>query len=124
MQALLLTLLLSWPADLPYKPVPQDAKLKHAPAFVDSAKLGKEGKQPVLLIEGSLPSSCHHLRLDLTGKPDSKKRIAVKAYSVADPKAMCGQMLQPFSVKVPVKAKKGTYTVVINEQAMGTIEIP
>lgn len=124
MQAIVLALLLYLPADPPYKPVPKDAKLKYAPAFVDSAKLAIENKQALLLIEGSLPTSCHQLRLDLTGKADAKKRIAIKAYSVADPKATCAQMLQPFTVKVPLKAKRGAYTVVVNEQHMGKVEIP
>lgn len=124
MQAFLLTILLSLSADPPYKPVPKDAKWKNAPAFVDSAKLGIENKKPHLLIEGSLPTSCHQLRLDLTGRPDANKRITIKAYSVADPKAMCAQMLKPFAVKLPLKAKKGTYSVLVNEQDMGKVEIP
>ncbi|BDC50673.1 hypothetical protein F183_A29890 [Bryobacterales bacterium F-183] len=99
--------------------------MKNGPAFVDSAKWTIEPKQAQLQIDGSLPTSCHQLRLAYTGKPDAKRRIVIKAYSVADPKATCAQMLQPFSVKVPVQGlKKGAYTVVINEQPMGTLEVP
>jgi hypothetical protein len=83
------------------------------------------GGKGLLTVAGHLPTSCHKLRLTLEKKLDSRKRLVVQAWSVSDPKMMCAQMLQAFSVSVRVdkKIRRGSYVVVVNGQESGRVEL-
>jgi hypothetical protein len=104
-----------------YAPQAEDSQLRRGNAFVESVTGGK-GE---LKLSGNLPTSCHKLRLTLDKKLDSRKRLVLQAWSVSDPKMMCAQMLQPFTVSVPVdkKIKRGSYVVVVNGQESGRVEL-
>jgi hypothetical protein len=110
-------------ADKPpgYAPQPEDSQLRRGNAFVESVA----GGIGVLKLSGSLPTSCNKLRLTLDKKLDSKKRLVLQAWSVSDPKMMCAQMLQPFTVSMRVdkKIKRGSYVVLVNGQESGRVEL-
>ena len=104
-----------------------DLNLAIGPAYVEIAKsetFMAVGDQPVALhLVGNVPNPCYQLRV-VVHEPDDKNNLMVEAYSVADPEKMCADMLQPFdeTVRLDMLAA-GKYTVFINEEELGTIEI-
>jgi len=108
-------------------PASEDKKLVTGPAFIESADVDimeSDPSQVQLVVIGNLPTPCHALRM-VVSDPDKENKITIKAYSVTDPETMCIQVLEPFSVAVPLKnLTAGKYTVVINDEQVAEFELP
>ena len=108
-------------------PAPEDKKLVSGPAFIESADVDtveSNSSQVQLVVIGNLPTPCHALRM-VVSDPDKENKIAINAYSVTDPETMCIQVLEPFSVIVPLKnLEAGKYTVVVNGEQVAEFELP
>jgi hypothetical protein len=86
----------------PYATQPGDASLTRAEALLDSSSVKAMESQPVqfnLSLQGSLPSPCHQLRVDIA-PPDGTNTIHVNLFSMFDPNAVCAQVLQPFDIAI------------------------
>ena len=111
-----------------YQPQPEDAKLERAPAnatggegaIIDQALLPKV----YFNLQGTLPTPCHQLRV-AASEPDADGRIRLDVYSVVDPDQMCIQVIEEFEANVLLgEFASGTYTVVVNDQAIGEFTVP
>jgi hypothetical protein len=111
----------------PWQPQTADDNLQRGEAFVSQVDiLVAESFPPQyrLIIKGTLPTPCHQLRVEVA-PPDSQDIIQVSVYSVVDPDAICTQVLAPFETTVPLQGlPSGTYTVVVNGEEAGSIEVP
>lgn len=109
----------------PYAPRPGDSELARGDIFLDSAELLILESYPVqinLVLKGNLPTPCHELRVS-AAEADSKNRILVDAYALADPEAVCVQMLQPFEATIPLGSfPAGHYTVWVNGEKIGEFD--
>lgn len=109
----------------PYAPQPGDAALTRASAFINSADLifmQSFPPQVGLILRGSLPTPCHHLRA-LIHAPDENNNIEVEVYSVADPAEICVQVLGAFEASIPMGSfPSGHYTVTVNGQRVGEFD--
>lgn len=116
------------PDDDLYAPQPGDAQLLRGNVYLDSAQLLVLESYPPqvrLALAGNLPDPCHQLRVQVA-EPDAENRILVDVYSVADPSAVCIQMLQPFTVSVPLPVSglaAGHYTVWVNGEKIGEFDV-
>ncbi len=105
--------------DLPpiYAPRPGDEQLERGEVYLDSVDLMAMESYPPqfsLLLKGNLPTPCHQLRV-VYHEPDTQNRILLEVYSLADPQAVCVQMLQPFEQSIYLGSfPAGHYTVWIN----------
>lgn len=110
-----------------FKPAPGDDKLQRGNAFVDSARLLTLESFPpqfVLALQGSLPTPCHQLRVNVP-PPDAKNQIRIEVYSLVNPSVICIQILAPLNVNVPLGSfVKGKYTVLVNGKSVGVIDAP
>jgi hypothetical protein len=108
-------------------PKPDDEILHRGNAFVqksDLLTLESFPPQFVLMLEGTLPTPCNQLRVRVPA-PDTENRIHVEVYSVSNPDQMCIQILAPFTARVPLEGLgSGKYTVSVNGQEVGSIEVP
>ena len=105
-------------------PKPDDSRLMHGPAFLDSAEFVLVGAQYQLHLVGSTPTPCHMLRVSVA-PPDEKNRIIVDTYSVSDRKGVCADVLAPFDVQVPLGTDLvGNFSVWVNGQDIGQIQVP
>ena len=106
----------------PYAPQPGDESLSRGAAFMNSANLLARESFPVqiaIIISGNLPTPCHNLRA-IIHEPDSNNNIDVEIYSVADPNAICVQVLQSFDASIPMGSfPSGYYTVSVNGERVG-----
>jgi hypothetical protein len=109
----------------PYDPQPGDEKLSRGEVFIDSASIAMlESYPPQFIVDlsGSLPTPCHQLRA-LVSAPDASQVIAVEVYSLADPNAICAQVLQPFTVSISIPTPvQGKYSVTVNGKMVGEIQ--
>lgn len=100
----------------PYQPRQGDAKLMQGSVFLESVDVISEKGDPpqyVLYLQGSLPTPCHELRIQVQ-PPDAAGNVYIEVYSVADAQTMCIQVLHPFSVQLPFLSGAGTYTFWVN----------
>jgi inhibitor of cysteine peptidase len=102
-------------------PRPADKNLLRGNAYVESADLLTMESYPLqfmLVVSGNLPTPCDQLRVDVR-PPNAENQIVVDVYSVAEPDKMCTEVLQPFSINIPLGSfPSGHYTVWVNgEQA-------
>lgn len=115
------------PYPAPWQPQAADKSLQRGEAFVKYAEvLVMESFPPQfsLHIQGSLPTPCHQLRVELA-PPDDQDQIQVSVYSVTDPTTICIQVLSPFEVTVPLQGlSTGKYTVHVNGEKVGNIDVP
>jgi len=57
--------------------------------------------------------------------PDEENQINIEVYSVADPSRMCTQVLEPFLAEVPLEnLEGGQYTVMVNGEQAGEVDVP
>lgn len=101
---------------LPYLPRSSDAKLIPGPVFLESVDITlEEGNPPkyVLYLQGSLPTPCHELRIQVQ-LPDAAANVYIEVYSVTDAQTICIQVLQPFSAQLPFLSGEGKYTFWVN----------
>jgi hypothetical protein len=106
----------------PYAPQPGDDLLARSSAFMGSSDLLSLESFPVqimLILSGNMPTPCHSLRA-IVHEPDEANNIEVEIYSVADPGAICAQVLHSFEVRIPLGSyPPGHYTVSVNGQRIG-----
>ena len=100
-----------------YAPRPGDDQLVRGEIFLDSTDLLTMESYPLqfmLMLKGNLPTPCHELRV-VVSEPDAQNQIKLEDYSVADPDAVCVQMLQPFEQNIPLGSfPSGHYTLWVN----------
>ena len=109
----------------PYAPQPGDENMQRFPAFIDKMDILAAESYPLqyrLELAGSLPTPCHLLRIS-NQEPDPSGNIYMEVYSL-DPGQMCIQVLQPFDATLPLQYPPGQYTLWINTQQIGTLDIP
>lgn len=98
-------------------PGPADLNLLRGNVFLDSTELLTMESYPLqfaLALKGSLSTPCHELRVAVS-PPDSQNKIVVDVYSVADPNAICAQVLEPFEENFPLGSfPAGHYTLWVN----------
>lgn len=89
-----------------YAPRSGDEKLIRGGVSIDQVKSAGASAQggTRILLTGSLPTPCHELRLEMPHQPSAGGVLHMKAWSVTDPDVLCAQVLQPFSVEVPLPA--------------------
>lgn len=113
------------PAPNSYAPHPADGRLMRSQTFLDSANLLTLESYPLqfsLSLKGNLPTPCHHLRVAVS-PPDAENKIVVNVYSVADPNAVCIQMLEPFDVSIPLGSfPSGHYTLIVNGEQIAEFD--
>ncbi|MDI6768721.1 MAG: hypothetical protein QMD04_03495 [Anaerolineales bacterium] len=111
--------------DLPYEPQPSDAVLVRSEVYLDETDILIMESYPVqiaLLLQGSLPTPCHALRVAVSA-PDAKNRIFIDVYSVTDPNQICIQVLAPLNSTVPLGSfASGHYTVWVNGEQIGEFD--
>jgi hypothetical protein len=115
---------------LPATPVqtqPGGKGLTHADVYLDKVEVLMQGSnpvQPMLNLQGSLPTPCNKLQVEV-GKPDSDNRIQVQVFSQVDPNQICAQVLVSFTKSVPLgNLSSGKYTVWVNGEQSGNIDMP
>ena len=106
-------------------PRPADKKLLRGNAYVESTDLLTMESYPLqfmLAVSGNLPTPCNQLRVDVK-PPDAENRIVVDVYSVVEPDQMCAEMLQPFSINIPLSSfPSGHYTVWVNGEQVAEFD--
>ena len=110
----------------PFAPQPGDEKLQRGSIYLDSTHLLVMESYPPqyrLALAGSLPTPCHQLRIQLH-EPDTAGKIEVDVYSLTDPDRMCMQVLQPFDAAIPLQYPAGKYSLWVNGQQAGTLDVP
>ena len=115
------------PYPAPWQPQASDQSLQRGEVFIqemDILVMESFPPQYTLTLQGTLPTPCHQLRVEVS-PPDSQNVIQVSAYSVVDPNVICTQVLSPFQASVPLQGQpSGKYTVVVNGKEAGSLEVP
>jgi hypothetical protein len=110
------------PAASPLEPLPDEDSMSRGEVSISSAELLIMESYPLqvrLVIEGTLPTPCHKLRVEVS-EPDAQNVIAVEAYSLVDPSEICIQVLEPFEESISLGSyPDGTYTVTLNGEEVG-----
>jgi hypothetical protein len=108
-----------------YTPRAGDDALQRGNAYIDSADILTMESYPLqfaVMLKGNLPTPCHELRVAYN-QPDTENKIGLEVYSVADPNAVCAQMLQPFEQNIPLGSfPAGHYTVWVNGKQVGEFD--
>lgn len=109
----------------PWEPEAGDNNLVRGEVFLDKTDivvLESDIPKFVLRISGALPTPCHNIRVVLS-EADDNNNIQVDVYSLADPDAICIQVLEPFETIVPLGIyTSGEYQVVVNGKNIGEIK--
>lgn len=109
----------------PYAPQSGDSLLMRGEVYLDQVDILILESYPVqitLQLTGNLPTPCHKLRVSVAD-PDAENRIHIQAYSVADPNAICIQILEPFDASIPLGSfPGGHYTVWVNGEKVGEFD--
>jgi hypothetical protein len=115
------------PTSQPEQTQPAGNGLIQNDVYLDKVELvmsGSHPAQPTIRLQGTLPTPCNKLQVDV-GKPDSSNKIQVQVYSQIDPTQMCAQVLVPFTQDVPIKnLSSGSYSVWVNGKQAGKIDVP
>jgi hypothetical protein len=110
-----------------YAPADSDKDMDRGNAFVDIENssvvtLESDPLQVQLHLKGTLPNPCYHLRVN-PFQPDDQKKIQVDVYSVVKPGEVCTDVLQEFSVDIPLGSfPDGHYMIYINEEMLGEFD--
>ncbi len=106
----------------PLEPLPDEEKLSRGEVFIDGSQLQVLESFPVqivLVVNGTLPTPCHQLRM-VMNPPDEKNRIDLELYSLVDPDMMCVQMLQFFEERINLGSfPSGNYEIYLNGDKVG-----
>lgn len=99
--------------------------------YIDAATLEQNAETGgyAVYLSGNLPTPCHKLRSNVQ-PPDKNGQINVNVFSVSDPDSMCIQVLEPFTLTVPLEIpgldasalEGGEYTVLLNGEEIGKIQ--
>ncbi|MCS5691905.1 hypothetical protein NZK33_07890 [Cyanobium sp. FGCU-6] len=97
----------SAPMSSAYAAQPGDALLRRGDVNIEKVTVaemvGEHGQ--LVTITGSLPTPCHRLRLRIPAMASADGVLRITAWSISDPAEVCAQMLQPFTVRFPIKMK-------------------
>ena len=108
-----------------YAPRAGDDALQRSNAYIDSADILTMESYPLqfaVVLMGNLPTPCHKLRVAYN-QPNAENKIELEVYSVADPNAVCAQMLNPFEQNIPLGSfPAGHYTVWVNGEQVGEFD--
>ena len=108
-----------------YIPRPSDSALTRGTVFLEGTDLLTMESFPLqfsLSLRGSLPTPCHQLRVAVSA-PDPENKILVDVYSVTSPDLICIQVLEEFSVNIPLGSfPTGTYTLWINGEQIAEFQ--
>lgn len=74
---------------------PGKAEVKEASIYIDSVTVIQQEANKALLVSGSFPDGCTHLRQASHSRKDQVLHLSIKAWR--DPEMMCTQALTPFS---------------------------
>jgi hypothetical protein len=111
----------------PWEPRPSDNALQRGNVYIDTDNIVTLESSPAqfhIKLEGSLPTPCHQLRVQVN-PPAGSQQINIEAYSVVNPDRICAQVLAPFNATVPLKdLPAGAYTVLVNGEKAGEIVLP
>lgn len=106
----------------PLEPLPNEEKLTRGEVFIEGAQiriLESAPVQIVVAVNGSLPTPCHQLRMEVKG-PDAENRIDLELYTLVDPETMCVQMLQFFEENINLGSfPSGKYQLYLNGEKVG-----
>lgn len=110
-----------------YAPAPGDEALDRGSVFINSIDILLLESFPVqvkLQLSGDLPTPCHQLRV-VVPLPDDQDQIQVEVYSLVDPEMICIQVLAPFDAQIPLgDFTQGSFSVLINGEVVGAIDLP
>ncbi len=98
-----------------YAPKPEDSRLTRGQVMIEQTSLANG----VLRIAGNLPTPCHEIRVNMPAAVDATGTFAIETWSVYDAGKMCTQMLQPFSIQVPLVPAATNAKITVNGQAAG-----
>ena len=98
-----------------YAPRPEDSRLARGRATVERTAIANG----VLTMVGSLPTPCHEIRVTVPPRPDTSGTAAIEVYSVFESGKMCAQMLQPFSIQVPLTPQIARAKITVNGKPAG-----
>jgi hypothetical protein len=110
-----------------YKPQPGDEEMTRGQVFLelDKSEISVTGSQPVqvnVILKGSLPDPCHHLRVVSTGA-DEQHMINLEAYSLVPSGVRCITVIKPFLAIIPLGVfPTGHYTVQVNGEYLGEFD--
>jgi hypothetical protein len=110
-----------------YQPQPGDKQLTHGEVFIDmdSSQVYTSVTQPgqaSVFLKGDLPTPCNQLRVAIS-EPADNNVINLEVYSVVDPNVRCTDVLQLFSVTIPLgNYPSGHYTVTVNGEKLGEFD--
>ena len=109
--------------DNPYSPKPEDLGYRQAGVIIASASLAERlDLTPVrvnLNLLGSMPSSCHQLRVKIN-PPNASFQIFIEVYSIVDPNQKCENVFQQFESNILLGVyTPGRYTIWINDGLIG-----
>lgn len=123
---LILTLFIA--ACTPAAPPDQSGE-DRGPIYIAEAQLLIMESFPVqisLQITGELPTPCDEL-VSSIAQPDAQNRIKVQLGSIPNSPAPCIQVLEPFSISLPINmqgAADGIYSVWLNGELVGEFSYP
>jgi hypothetical protein len=119
--------IVDFPSDHAYAPASEDEQMVRGNVFIDESELILLESYPVqakLDLDGSLPTPCHELRA-VAQPPDDQDEIHVEVYSLTDPDQICIQVLEAFTASIPLGSyTEGKYTVWVNDEVVGEINLP
>lgn len=102
-------------------PGPQESSWQPGPFYLQEVRLEREGDTWRLMVSGSAPTPCHQVRHRVTLEGE---RLLIEIFTLREPKAMCIEMLQPFSGEVDLTPWARQYPgieVWVNNQRVGAL---
>ena len=104
------------------EPTSEPANDQTGQVFIESPEILVRESYPMqvsLLLKGQLPTPCHELSWEVL-EPNEKNEIHVSVNSIADPDAICTQVLEPFEVDIPLgDFTEYGYSVWVNGEKVG-----
>lgn len=97
---------------------PGNQKQEESNIYIDTVELITQNKQKALLISGSFPDGCTHLKTATHTIEKDTLRITLEAWR--EPDLMCAQVLTSFSYiykTIPEKALENSSSVMVNNRS-------
>jgi hypothetical protein len=117
----------STPAPSEWQPQPGDEKLSRGLPEISAVEILTLESFPLqfmVRLEGSKATPCHQLRA-VVSEPNPDRQIGIEVYTVVDPQTICIQVIEDFSVNLPLGSfAAGEYTVLVNGEDAGWIMVP
>jgi len=109
----------------PYAPKPEDLSKRQTGVILTSLNLSERTDlTPVraeLFISGSVPSSCHELRIKIN-PPTASFQIFIEIYSIVNPNLKCEDVFQQIETSILLGVySAGQYSIWVNDELVGDI---